>query len=135
VRNYGMQDACRRVRATDLSVLDLESADDRVNEVILAECRRAVSEDRCGAIVLGCAGMAGLVDYLKTRLPVPVIDGVTVAVKFAEALVGAGLATSKHGDLGYPLSKPYRGATARFAPSYTLSEGTGEQRHEIHPAS
>ena len=134
VRNYGMQDACRKVRATDLPVLDLEEASERVNEVILAECQRAVSDDRCGAIVLGCAGMAGLVDYLKQRLPVPVIDGVTVAVKFAEALVGAGLATSKHGDLGFPLPKPYRGATARFAPSSTLSEGAGEKRHEVHTA-
>ncbi len=108
VRNYGMRDFCRRVRATDVPVLDLEDASGRVNDIILAECQRAVGEDRSGAIVLGCAGMAGLVDHLKPRLPVPVIDGVTVAVKFAEALVGAGLRTSKHGDLGYPLAKPYR---------------------------
>lgn len=116
VRNYGMQSACRRVRATDLPVLALESPDKEVHDTILAECQRAVTEDRCGAIVLGCAGMAGLVDHLRERLPVPVIDGVTVAVKFAEALVGARLATSKHGDLAYPIAKPYLGTTAAFAP-------------------
>lgn len=135
VRNYGMQSACRGIWATDLPVLDLEHANDRVNDVILTECQRALSDDLCGAIVLGCAGMAGLVDYLKPRLPVPVIDGVSVAVKFAEALVGAGLTTSKHGDLAYPLPKQYRGSTARFAPSNALSEGAGEERHEIHTAS
>lgn len=134
VRNYGMQAACRRVRATDLPVLDLECPDERVNEIIFAECLRALDEDRCGAIVLGCAGMAGLVDYLRARLPVPVIDGVSVAVKFAEALVGARLSTSKHGDLAYPLPKAYRGSMANYGPSDVESADLGEQRREIHSA-
>lgn len=132
VRNYGMQAACRRVRATDLPVLELEEPGDRVNEIVFAECLRALDEDRCGAIVLGCAGMAGLVEYLRARLPVPVIDGVTAAVKFAEALVGAGLRTSKHGDLAYPLPKIYSGSLAAYAPS--VREGPGEQRPEVHAA-
>jgi allantoin racemase len=132
VRNYGMQAACRRVRATDLPVLELEEPGDRVNETVFAECLRALDEDRCGAIVLGCAGMAGLVDHLRARLPVPVIDGVTAAVKFAEALVGAGLRTSKHGDLAYPLPKIYSGSLAAYAPS--VREGPGEQRPEVHAA-
>lgn len=132
VRNYGMQAACRRVRATDLPVLELEEPGDRVNEIVFAECLRALDEDRCGAIVLGCAGMAGLVEYLRARLPVPVIDGVTAAVKFAEALVGAGLRTSKHGDLAYPLPKIYSGSLAAYAPS--VREGLGEQRPEVHAA-
>ncbi len=132
VRNYGMQAACRRVRATDLPVLELEEPGDRVNEIVFAECLRALDEDRCGAIVLGCAGMAGLVEYLRARLPVPVIDGVTAAVKFAEALVGAGLRTSKHGDLAYPLPKTYSGSLSAYAPS--VREGLGEQRPEVHAA-
>jgi allantoin racemase len=127
VRNYGMRDACRRVRAIDLPVLDLEAPGDRVHEIILAESLRALEEDRCGAIVLGCAGMTGLVDYLGARLPVPVIDGVVAAVKFAEALVGARLFTSKHGDLAFPLPKPYAGAMAGYAPSGALAGGGGEQ--------
>jgi allantoin racemase len=127
VRNYGMRDACRRVRATDLPVLELERPDDTVNAIILAECRRAIEEDRCGAIVLGCAGMAGLVDYLGTRLPVPVIDGVVAAVKFAEALVGARLSTSKHGDLAFPLPKAYAGAMAGYAPSGAFDSRGGKQ--------
>lgn len=133
VRNYGMQGFCRAVRATDLPVLDLEQADDRVHAIILAECLRALDQDRCGAIVLGCAGMAGLVDHLRARLPVPVIDGVTVAVKFAEAMVGAGLGTSKHGDLAYPLPKLYTGCLSGYAPSAVVDSGR-EERLEIHPS-
>ncbi len=132
LRNYGMEGACRRVRATDIPVLELEESGDRVNEIIFAECQRAIEEDRCGAIVLGCAGMAGLVDYLRARLPVPVIDGVVAAVKFAEALVGGGLRTSKHGDLAYPLVKRYTGNLSVYAPSAV--DGLREQRSEIHAA-
>jgi allantoin racemase len=41
---------------------------------------------------------------------------VVVAVRFVEALVGAGLGTSKSGDLAFPLAKPYVGGLAHMAP-------------------
>jgi allantoin racemase len=116
VRNYGMEHHCRRVRATDIPVLELENPKSNARAMILAECERAVVEDGSGAIVLGCAGMADLNRFLEDKLGVPVIDGVTAAVKFAEALVGLGLRTSKRGDLAYPLHKPYRGSLAGYAP-------------------
>jgi allantoin racemase len=116
VRNYGMEHHCRRVRATDIPVLELEKPNSNARAMILAECERAIVEDGSGAIVLGCAGMADLNRYLEDKLGVPVIDGVTAAVKFAEALVGLGLKTSKRGDLAYPLHKPYKGNLAAYAP-------------------
>lgn len=115
VRDYGMQVHCRRVRATDLAVHDLEVEGVNARERILHECRRALAEDDAEAIVLGCAGMADLCGELGDELGIPVIDGVGVAVKFAEALVGVGLATSKHGDFANPPRKAYTGAIARFA--------------------
>lgn len=114
VRNYGMAHFCRRVRATDLPVLELERAESNARAIILAECERALVEDKSEAIVLGCAGMADLARYLEQRLQVPVIDGVAAAVKFAEALVGLGLRTSKRGDLAFPLAKQYRGKLADY---------------------
>ncbi|MFU0506935.1 aspartate/glutamate racemase family protein [Pseudaminobacter sp. NGMCC 1.201702] len=116
VRNYGMQHHCRRVRSTNVPVLELDRPDSNSRSIILAECQAALDEDKSGAIVLGCAGMADLVRFLEDRLQVPVIDGVAAAVKFAEALVGMGLKTSKRGDLAYPLVKPYAGKLASYAP-------------------
>jgi allantoin racemase len=116
VRNYGMEHHCRKVRATDIPVLELENPASQARSLILSECEKAISEDKSGAIVLGCAGMADLVRYLEEKLGVPVIDGVGAAVKFAEALVGLGLRTSKKGDLAYPLHKPYKGALSAYAP-------------------
>jgi allantoin racemase len=120
VRNYGMEHYCRGVRATDVPVLELENPGSNARAIILKECERAIAEDKSGAVVLGCAGMADLGRFLKQRLQVPVIDGVAAAVKFAEALVGLGLNTSKHGDLGFPLFKPYTGKLENYSPSCVL---------------
>ena len=116
VDKYGVRRHCRRVRATEIAVLDLENPATDAYRTILAECRRALSEDDCGAIVLGCAGMADLCQRLGAELGVPVIDGVAAATVTAEGLVRAGLATSKRGDYAPPLPKTYAGLVAALAP-------------------
>jgi allantoin racemase len=116
VEAYGMRRFCRKVRATELAVLDLEDEASDARRIITAECRLALAEDGAGAIVLGCAGMADLTRALSRELGAPVIDGVAVAIKFVEALVGAGLGTSKKGDLAWPLAKTYVGGLAYLAP-------------------
>lgn len=103
VDNYGMTRFCHRVRSIDLPVLSLETT--QAQAAILQECRLALEEDHCGAIVLGCGGMADLPARLSQELGIPVIDGVRAAVKLVEALVGLGLGTSKVGDLAYPIPK------------------------------
>lgn len=102
---YGMERRCRRVRASDLPVLALEEEGSRAREVIRDEIMRAVEEDRCEAVVLGCAGMTDLTQWLSAETGVPVIDGVVAAVKMVEALVGAGLKTSKVGAYAAPRAK------------------------------
>lgn len=104
-RNYGMEHICRKVRAVDVAVLDLDKPEANVRGLLLSECRAALDHDGIGAIVLGCAGMADLARDLSDELGIPVIDGVAAAVRFAEALVGLGLQTSKYGDLAFPLPK------------------------------
>lgn len=101
---YGMERRCRRVRAADIPVLALEE-DPGARQRVLTEIRRAVAEDHCEAVILGCAGMADLTEWLTREAGVPVIDGVAVAVKMVEALVGARLATSKNGAYAAPRQK------------------------------
>ncbi len=95
IHGYGLSHMCRRVRSAEIPVLALEEensgAKEKVRDVIL----QAVREDNCEAVVLGCAGMADLTEWLTEETGVPVIDGVTVGTKMVEALVGAGLKTSK----------------------------------------
>lgn len=113
VHNYGMTHLCRQIRAIDLPVLSLET-DSEIKTLILEECGRALVEDECGAIILGCGGMADLATFIADKLEIPVIDGVSAAVKFIEALVGLQLSTSKKGDLAYPVAKPYLGIFSSF---------------------
>lgn len=71
VRSYGMQNHCRSVRATDVPVLELEKPNSTADAAILAECEKALIEDRAQAIVLGCVGMSNLVERLQHRLGCP----------------------------------------------------------------
>ncbi|NKJ46251.1 Asp/Glu racemase [Burkholderia sp. SG-MS1] len=114
---YGMKRFCRNVRATDVAVLDLDKPGPAARRIILDECRRALDEDGSDAIVLGCAGMAGLCAELGDALGAPVIEGVTAAVKWTEALVALRLSTAKRGDYARPLAKRYDGALASFSPA------------------
>jgi len=94
---YGLAARCGRVRATDIPVLDLERGDPATTARIADEIRLAIEEDGAEAIVLGCAGMTDLMAELSAKFGIPVIDGVTSAVTFAEALIAAGTRTSKAG--------------------------------------
>jgi allantoin racemase len=113
---YGMSSFCRKIRAVDLAVLDLEDPNSESTARITQECARAVEQDGCGAIVLGCAGMADLAGLISRQLGVPVVEGVSAGVKLIETLVGLGLRTSKRGDLDYPPAKPYAGDLSGLAP-------------------
>lgn len=121
VENYGMSRFCRNIRATDLPVLELEVEGSNARKIITEECRQALVEDRAGAIVLGCGGMADLATQIGQEIGAPVIDGVSAAVKFVEALVSLRLGTSKIGDLAFPIAKPYTGTLQSFAPQSPIN--------------
>ncbi|CAM3390161.1 aspartate/glutamate racemase family protein [Paracoccus nototheniae] len=105
VRRYGLDHQCRRVRSAAIPVLALEEPGSNARQLVRAEILRAIDEDRCEAVVLGCAGMSDLTAWLSDETGIPVIDGVTVATTFAQALVGAGLKTSKIGAYARPNQK------------------------------
>jgi allantoin racemase len=102
---YGAGRRCRRVRAIDLPVLALEEDPVCAERLIAAEIRAAQALDGAEAVVLGCAGMAELCDRLSQDTGVLVIDGVTAAVRQAEALIGMGYRTSKLGGYAWPRPK------------------------------
>jgi allantoin racemase len=87
LQHYGLASSCRRVRASEVPVLDLEKAGSDAEERIASEIAVALVEDQCSAIVLGCAGMAPLAARLSQRYHVPVVDGVVAATGFAMTLV------------------------------------------------
>lgn len=105
VHDYGAGHRCRRVRSIDMPVLALEEDLNHTEHMLVAEIQRAKTEDHAEAIILGCAGMSELCERLEQHCGLPVIDGVTAAVKLAEAFVSGGYRTSKIGAYDYPCVK------------------------------
>jgi allantoin racemase len=109
---YGLIGRCAKVRAAEVPVLALEDPDSGAAALISAEIEAAKREDRADSIVLGCAGMADLAARLSAQHGLPVLDGVTCAVRLVEGLVALGLKTSKLGGYAPPLPKAYAGRYA-----------------------
>ncbi|PFP30649.1 Asp/Glu/hydantoin racemase [Bacillus sp. AFS073361] len=117
VDSYGMSKRVLNIRCTPLAVLDFERDPEGGIETLRQEGKRAVEEDKAEAILLGCAGMAEFANSLEKELGVPVLDGVTAAVKFAESIVDLGKKTSKLNTYKYPEKKEYIGNLASFGVS------------------
>jgi allantoin racemase len=91
VRALGLEHRCT-VTAVDVAVADLVAGSTHLLDAFDEAARAA---DRAEAVVLGCAGLADLIDPLSDRLGVPVIDGIAAGVGIAAGLVAMGLNTSR----------------------------------------
>jgi allantoin racemase len=101
----GLTGRCASVRASGMSVLELESDPGRAVQAIVNAAEAAVTQDHAEVICLGCGGMAELEEKVRDRTGVPVVDGVTAAVTIAESLVRLGLSTSKVRTYARPRAK------------------------------
>lgn len=126
LRLSGLSDRCASVRANGMSTLEVDQDPTGAMRSIVEEARKAVEQDHAEVICLGCAGMAGLEDAITSELGVPVVDGVAAAVRFAEALVGLGLKTSKVSTYAKPDAKRIIG--------WPLSEALGLRPRSVSPA-
>ncbi|MBX2853662.1 MAG: aspartate/glutamate racemase family protein [Rhodobacteraceae bacterium] len=86
IATCGFAERCAKVRASEVPVLEFETNKEAATQRLSDEIARAVAEDGCDSVVLGCAGMADLAANLTDRFNLPVIDGVAAAVGFAEML-------------------------------------------------
>ncbi len=109
----GLASRCARVRATDIPVLELENIDSTTMDTIRRTVELAIEEDHSDAIVLGCAGMTDLAARLTDEFGLPVVDGLSCAVTFAEALFAANLRTSKVGAYGFPTGRVVESGESR----------------------
>ena len=114
---YGLAGRCAKVRASEVPVLELEDPRSGARARISQEISACILEDKAEAIVLGCAGMADLAQSLSAEHGVPVLDGVSCAVKLAESLTALGLTTSSAGGYARPRAKLYKGMFAPYAPT------------------
>ena len=97
LHKYGLSARCARVRSSEVAVLELEEQGSDATNRISDEIALAMAEDRAEAIVLGCAGMTDLTEFLSARHGLPVLDGVVCALTLCESLIRLKLKTSRLG--------------------------------------
>ncbi len=104
IRNVGLGEKLASVRVVGIPVLELHRDRARTVEAVVQVGRRALEEDRADTLVLGCMSMGFLeiAEEVAPVLGVPVLNPGKVALKFAEALVGAGLSHSRRAYMTPP---------------------------------
>jgi len=102
---YGLAARCSGVRASDIPVLEVEASNGMAFERINAEVEQAIKTDKAEAIVLGCAGMAELGATLHDLHNIPVLDGISCAIKQVEAMIYLNLKNSNIGGYAKPRQK------------------------------
>ena len=72
-------------------------------------CRQAVDEDGADVVILAGAPLAGLARGIRDRIPVPLVDGVSSAVRHAESMSALRGPAPRAGSFAPPPVKPNRG--------------------------
>jgi allantoin racemase len=109
VESYGFGARLASIRALDRPLASIGAVQDEHAQALKALAERAVDEDGADVIVLAGAPLAGLARSLNGQLPVPVVDGVSSAVRHAETLVALQAGTAQRGSFSPPPQKPNRG--------------------------
>ena len=103
------------IRALDRPLANIGSAQEDNRAQLLSLCERAVDEDRAEVLILAGGPLAGLARSLAGQLPVPVVDGVSSAVRHAESLVALKPGRATRGSFAPPPQKPHRGLSEAMA--------------------
>jgi allantoin racemase len=77
--------------------------------------KEAVEQDGADVIILAGAPLAGLARNLQGQLPVPVVDGVSSAVRHCESLVALNPGIAVKGSFAQPPIKLNKGLPAALS--------------------
>jgi allantoin racemase len=100
------------VRPLNIPITDITQAKQQSRDRLLRECDHAIEQDGAEVIIFGGAPIAGLAREVSPRLPVPALDGVSCAVRLAEAVVGLETQTPTRGSFARPGPKPAKGLSS-----------------------
>jgi Asp/Glu/hydantoin racemase len=85
VQRTGLGGRIAGYRPLDMRPQDFEDPANMV-EPTIALAKDLVVQDHAESIVVAGAALAGLIDRVQAQFPVPVLDGISAGVVFAEAL-------------------------------------------------
>lgn len=108
-RDHGLHGRLASVRALNEPIPDITQAKDRFRDRLIQECLLAIEQDEAEVIIFGGGPIAGLAREVADQIPVPTLDGVSSAVRLAEALVGLHPQKATRGSFARPDAKPAQG--------------------------
>jgi Asp/Glu/hydantoin racemase len=86
VERNGMASRLASVRMLEGPVRDVAAARVELESPLVELCHRAVEEDGADVVILAGGPLAGLANQVAGRIKVPVVDGVSSAVRLVEGL-------------------------------------------------
>ena len=109
VESYGFGDRLASIRALDRPLSSIGGVQEEHAQALKSLAERAVAEGGAEVLILAGAPLAGLARSLHGQLPVPVVDGVSSAVRHAETLAALKPGRALRGSFALPPAKPHRG--------------------------
>ncbi|SMX27727.1 Asp/Glu/Hydantoin racemase [Pelagimonas phthalicica] len=87
IQRQGLSPFLSQVRASEVPVLELDADPVGSGAVVLKEALQAQASDDISAVILGCAGMAGVTAAVQAGLEIAAIDPVTCAANCVKWLI------------------------------------------------
>jgi len=111
VQANGLLDRLASIRTLDQRVQNIGSIQNDHAEELKALCLQAIEQDGADVLIIAGAPLAGLARAISSEIPVPLVDGVSSAVRHAESLVALGARAPKLGSFAPPPIKLNTGLT------------------------
>lgn len=111
VEMLGLAGRLASIRCLDEALPNIGTVQEDKGEQLLALCEAAVREDGADVIIIAGAPLAGLARSIADRISVPVVDGVSSAVRHAESLAALAPRGGSAGSYAPPPVKDWKGLT------------------------
>ena len=109
VQTNGLLDRLASIRTLDQRVQNIGSIQNDHAEELKALCLQAIEQDGADVLIIAGAPLAGLARTIAADIPVPLVDGVSSAVRHAESLFALGTHAPRLGSFAHPPIKPNKG--------------------------
>lgn len=108
---HGLAGRLVAVRPLDVPPSDITTAKEETGRRLVEACLEVIERQGAEVVIMGGGPIAGLARTVAHEIPVPVLDGVTCAVRLAEALVDLAPRPPARGSFARPPAKPSQGLT------------------------
>jgi len=109
VNQYGMASRLCSIRCLDENFADIATVQQDQQERLVELCKQAVEQDGADVLIIAGAPLAGLARNVVDQISVPIVDGVSCAVKQAELLVDLNARKASMGSYAVPPNKQCQG--------------------------